>query len=39
VPLHLQILNEADFQAGKLGTGFMDRFMPQPKLNKLAESA
>src|SRR5687767_6337444 len=39
VTLHLQILNEADFQAGKLGTGFMDRFMPQPKLNKLAESA
>jgi acetyl-CoA carboxylase biotin carboxylase subunit len=39
VPLHLQILNEVDFQNGKLGTGFMDRFMPQPKLNKLAESA
>jgi acetyl-CoA carboxylase biotin carboxylase subunit len=39
VPLHLQILNDADFQAGRLGTGFMDRFMPQPKLEKLAESA
>jgi acetyl-CoA carboxylase biotin carboxylase subunit len=39
VPLHLQILNEPDFQAGKLGTGFMDRFMPAPKQNKLAESA
>ncbi len=39
VPLHLQILNDADFQAGKLGTGFMDRFMPAPKQNKLAESA
>jgi acetyl-CoA carboxylase biotin carboxylase subunit len=25
VPLHLRILNEPDFQAGKLGTGFMDR--------------
>ena len=39
VPLHLQILNEPDFQAGKLGTGFMDRFMPAPKQNKLAETA
>jgi acetyl-CoA carboxylase biotin carboxylase subunit len=39
VPLHLQILNEADFQNGKLGTAFMDRFMPQQTLNKLAESA
>jgi acetyl-CoA carboxylase biotin carboxylase subunit len=39
VPLHLQILNDPDFQAGKLGTGFMDRFMPAPKQNKLAETA
>jgi acetyl-CoA carboxylase biotin carboxylase subunit len=39
VPLHLQILNDADFQAGRLGTGFMDRFMPQPKLQKLADTA
>jgi acetyl-CoA carboxylase biotin carboxylase subunit len=39
VPLHLKILAEADFQQGKLGTAFMDRFMPQPKLHKLAESA
>jgi acetyl-CoA carboxylase biotin carboxylase subunit len=39
VPLHLQILNDPDFQAGKLGTAFMDRFMPQPKLNKLADTA
>src|SRR5215203_4385557 len=37
VPLHLQILNEPDFQAGRLGTGFMDRFMPKPKNEKLAE--
>jgi acetyl-CoA carboxylase biotin carboxylase subunit len=28
VPLHLKILNEADFQAGRLNTGFMERFMP-----------
>jgi acetyl-CoA carboxylase biotin carboxylase subunit len=40
VPLHLKILNEADFQAGRLSTGFMERFMPkQPKKTSLAESA
>jgi acetyl-CoA carboxylase, biotin carboxylase subunit len=39
VPLHLKILNEPDFQAGRLGTGFMDRFMPKPKNEKLAETA
>jgi acetyl-CoA carboxylase biotin carboxylase subunit len=39
VPLHLKILSEADFQAGKLGTGFMDRFMPQAPPSKLAETA
>jgi len=39
VPLHLKILNEPDFQAGRLGTGFMERFMPKPKNEKLAESA
>ncbi len=39
VPLHLKILNEPDFHAGKLGTGFMDRFMPKPKTASLAETA
>jgi acetyl-CoA carboxylase biotin carboxylase subunit len=39
VPLHMKILNEPDFQAGRLGTGFMERFMPAPKQNKLAETA
>jgi acetyl-CoA carboxylase biotin carboxylase subunit len=39
VPLQLQIINDADFQAGRLGTGFMDRFMPKPKLEKLADTA
>jgi acetyl-CoA carboxylase biotin carboxylase subunit len=39
VPLDLKIINEADFQAGRLSTGFMDRFMPKPKDAKLAESA
>ena len=39
VPLHMKILNDPDFQAGRLGTGFMERFMPAPKQNKLAETA
>jgi acetyl-CoA carboxylase biotin carboxylase subunit len=39
VPLHMKIMNDGDFQAGRLGTGFMDRFMPAPKQNKLAETA
>ena len=40
VPLHLKILAEADFQAGRLGTAFMDRFMPKPRESaKLAETA
>ena len=39
VPLHLKILNEADFHAGRLSTGFMERFMPKPKKSSLAESA
>jgi acetyl-CoA carboxylase biotin carboxylase subunit len=39
VPLHLKILHEADFQAGRLGTSFMERFMPKQKKTSLAESA
>jgi len=39
VPLHLKIIAEADFQAGRLGTGFMDRFVPKQKKTTLAESA
>ena len=39
VPLHLKIINEPDFQAGRLSTGFMDRFMPKAKKASLAESA
>src|SRR6478609_8159995 len=39
IPLDLKIINEPDFQAGRLSTGFMDRFMPKPKDAKLAESA
>jgi acetyl-CoA carboxylase, biotin carboxylase subunit len=39
VPLHLKILNEADFHAGRLSTSFMERFMPQPKKTSLADTA
>jgi acetyl-CoA carboxylase, biotin carboxylase subunit len=39
IPLHLKILSEPDFQAGRLDTSFMDRFIPKPKLETLAETA
>jgi len=39
VPLHLRILNDPDFQAGRMSTSFMDRFMPEPKARSLAETA
>jgi acetyl-CoA carboxylase biotin carboxylase subunit len=39
VPMHLKILAEPDFAAGRLGTAFMDRFASMPKVGKLAESA
>jgi acetyl-CoA carboxylase biotin carboxylase subunit len=40
VPLHLRILAEADFRAGAVNTGFMDRFQPKPSGGRsLAESA
>jgi acetyl-CoA carboxylase biotin carboxylase subunit len=38
VPLHLKILAEADFVAGRLGTGFMERFAPKAKSGALAEA-
>ena len=39
LPLHQRILAEPDFQAGRLSTGFMDRFMPKQKKSSLAETA
>jgi len=39
VPLHLKIVNDPDFQAGRLSTGFMERYMPKPAARSLAESA
>jgi acetyl-CoA carboxylase biotin carboxylase subunit len=29
MPLHVKILSEPDFVSGNIGTGFMDRFMPE----------
>ena len=39
IPLHLKILNDADFVAGRLSTHFMERFAPPARPAKLAESA
>jgi acetyl-CoA carboxylase biotin carboxylase subunit len=29
IPLHLRILEDPDFAAGRLSTSFMDRFQPE----------
>jgi acetyl-CoA carboxylase biotin carboxylase subunit len=40
IPLHLKVLNDPDFVAGKLSTAFMDRYAVQKDAaRKLAESA
>jgi acetyl-CoA carboxylase biotin carboxylase subunit len=39
LPLHLRILNDPDFVAGRLDTHFMERFAAKPKPSALAESA
>jgi acetyl-CoA carboxylase biotin carboxylase subunit len=41
IPLHLKILNDPDFQAARINTAFMERFMPDKAADKakLAESA
>jgi len=40
IPLHLRIIAEPDFVAGRLTTAFMDRFAPKPdEPGKLAETA
>ena len=39
IPLHLKILNEPDFIAGRLGTAFMDRYLEKKGTDgKLAEA-
>ncbi len=39
IPMHLKILNDPDFVAGRLSTHFMERFADKPKASALAESA
>ena len=39
IPLHLKILSDPDFIAGRLSTHFMERFAAKPKATSLAESA
>jgi len=41
IPLHLKILAEPDFIAGKLSTSFMDRYLVEKKTapGSLAETA
>lgn len=38
IPLHLRILADPDFQAGKLSTSFMNRFQSRPGNGRLAEA-
>jgi acetyl-CoA carboxylase biotin carboxylase subunit len=38
IPLHLRILADPDFQAGKLSTSFMDRFQSRPGNGRLAQA-
>jgi acetyl-CoA carboxylase biotin carboxylase subunit len=39
IPLHLRILNDPDFIAGRLDTHFMERYQPPAKTGRLAETA
>jgi len=41
IPLHLKVLSDPDFVAGRFTTSFMERYMPESKKSggKLAESA
>ena len=38
IPMHLRILVDGDFVAGKLSTSFMERFLARPNTNRLAEA-
>ncbi|MGE0706234.1 MAG: acetyl-CoA carboxylase biotin carboxylase subunit [Vicinamibacterales bacterium] len=38
VPLHLQILSDPDFVAGRLSTSFMERLLATPRGGRLAEA-
>jgi acetyl-CoA carboxylase biotin carboxylase subunit len=38
IPMHLKILADPEFIAGKLSTAFMDRFLARPNSGRLAEA-
>jgi len=38
IPLHLRILNDPEFVAGRLSTSFMDRLLTRPTQGRLAEA-
>jgi acetyl-CoA carboxylase biotin carboxylase subunit len=38
IPMHLKILAEPDFVAGRLSTSFMERFVGRPPQGRLAEA-
>jgi acetyl-CoA carboxylase, biotin carboxylase subunit len=38
IPLHLRILSDPDFVAGKVSTSFMERFLSRPAAGRLAEA-
>jgi acetyl-CoA carboxylase biotin carboxylase subunit len=38
IPMHLKILADPEFIAGKLSTAFMDRFLARPSSGRLAEA-
>jgi acetyl-CoA carboxylase biotin carboxylase subunit len=38
VPLHLRILDDPEFIAGKVSTSFMERFLARPRSGRLAEA-
>ena len=38
IPLHLRILNDPDFIAGKLSTSFMEQFLARRPKGQLAEA-
>ena len=38
IPLHLRILQDPDFMAGKLSTSFMERFAQRTGKGRLAEA-
>jgi acetyl-CoA carboxylase biotin carboxylase subunit len=39
IPLHLKVLSDPDFVAGRLSTHFMERYLPAKKPSVLAETA